>query len=186
MHFFYAQICSFCFSFRRRVNFCVKTDLKSRKMDPVATCERRAKRAKRTRGVFICAFVAYLRVVRVRSCSSGDATGGKIVFRCKTPKHPKQKLTQNSLHLLYYENTDQNVRAKDDENVRRPRGREIKQSRLVQRHSQRPEAHSRPNLSTKKRQRRRRRGDVLVRDGVRRRPERGFQRVGDESDHRIM
>jgi hypothetical protein len=43
-------------------------------MDPVATCERRAKRAKRTRGVFICAFVAYLRVVRVRSCSSGDAT----------------------------------------------------------------------------------------------------------------
>ena len=70
-------------------------------MDPVATCERRAKRAKRTRGVFICAFVAYLRVVRVRSCSSGDATGGKIVFLCKTPKHPKQKLTQNSLHLLY-------------------------------------------------------------------------------------
>jgi len=74
-------------------------------MDPVATCERRAKRAKRTRGVFICAFVAYLRVVRVRSCSSGDATErerrGKIVFRCKTPKHPKQKLTQNSLHLLY-------------------------------------------------------------------------------------
>jgi hypothetical protein len=78
-------------------------------MDPVATCERRAKRAKRTRGVFICAFVAYLRVVRVRSCSSGDATErerrGKIVFRCKTPKHPKQKLTQNSLHLLYFNQT---------------------------------------------------------------------------------
>ena len=35
-------------------------------------------------------------------------------------------------------------------------------------------------------ERRRRRGDVLVRDSVRRRPERGFQRVGDESDHRIM
>ena len=75
-------------------------------MDPVTTCERRAKRAKRTRGVFICAFVAYLRVVRVRSCSSGDATEREMrenCVRCKTPKHPKQKLTQNSLHLLYYQ-----------------------------------------------------------------------------------
>ena len=70
-------------------------------MDPVATCERRAKRAKRTRGVLICAFGAYLRVVGVRSCSSDDAT--EMRGNCvpgKTPKHPKQKLTKNCLHLF--------------------------------------------------------------------------------------
>ena len=49
----------------------------------------------------------YLRVCRVfaRGARSfvlfGRRDREKIVFRCKTPKHPKQKLTQNSLHLLY-------------------------------------------------------------------------------------
>ena len=60
-------------------------------MDPVATCERRAKRAKRTRGVFICAFVAYLRVVRVRSCSSGDATERKLCSGAR----PQNTLNKN-------------------------------------------------------------------------------------------
>ena len=58
-------------------------------MDPVATCERRAKRAKRERGVFICAFVAYLRVVGVRSCSSGDATERETRENCVPVQDPK-------------------------------------------------------------------------------------------------